>query len=110
MAGNERPLRRSRGSIASARERLYLTNPYFAPDDNFLALLLRAARRGVDVRILVGGPSTDVALARAAAHGRYETLLEAGARVFGRGVCRGPPVIQRDQPRGVPAPPSGTIA
>jgi cardiolipin synthase len=69
-------------SIAGARERLYITNAYFAPDDNFLALLVRAARRGVDVRILVGGPNTDVTVARAVAHGRYEALLEAGARVF----------------------------
>ena len=69
-------------SIAGARERLYITNAYFAPDDNFLGLLVRAARRGVDVRVLLGGPSTDVAVARTAAHGRYEAMLEAGARVF----------------------------
>jgi cardiolipin synthase len=69
-------------SIAGARERLYITNAYFAPDDNFLGLLVRAARRGVDVRVLLGGPSTDVAVARTAAHARYEAMLEAGARVF----------------------------
>ena len=69
-------------SIAGARERLYITNAYFAPDENFVALLARAARRGVDVRILVGGPSTDVGAARLAARGRYEALLEAGARVY----------------------------
>ena len=69
-------------SIAGARERLYITNAYFAPDDNFVALLARAARRGVDLRILVGGPGTDVGAARLAARGRYEALLEAGARVY----------------------------
>lgn len=69
-------------SIGGARERLYVTNAYFAPDDNFVALLTRAARRGVDVRILVGGPRTDVRAARLAAHGRYEALLEAGVRVY----------------------------
>jgi cardiolipin synthase len=57
-------------SIAGARERLYVTNAYFAPDDNFMALLTRAARRGVDVRLLVGGPRTDVRMARLAAHAR----------------------------------------
>jgi cardiolipin synthase len=36
----------------------------------------------VDVRILVGGPSTDVRAARLAAHGRYEALLGAGVRVY----------------------------
>ncbi len=69
-------------SIAGARERLYITNAYFAPDENFVALLRRAALRGVDVRILVGGPRTDIHAARLAARGRYEALLEAGARVY----------------------------
>ena len=69
-------------SIGGARERLYITNAYFAPDTNFVAFLTRAARRGVDVRVLVGGPRTDVRVARVAAHGRYEELLESGVRVY----------------------------
>jgi cardiolipin synthase len=69
-------------SIAGARRRLYVTNAYFAPDRNFVALLARAARRGVDVRILVGGPLTDVRAARLAAHARYDSLLSAGVRVY----------------------------
>ena len=69
-------------SIAGARERLYVTNAYFAPDDNFLALLTRAARRGVDVRLLVGGPLTDVRTARLAAQARYDSLMSAGVRVY----------------------------
>jgi cardiolipin synthase A/B len=69
-------------SIGGARERLFVTNAYFAPDTSFVAFLTRAARRGVDVRILVGGPSTDVRAARLAARGRYETLLSAGVRIY----------------------------
>ena len=69
-------------SIAGARERLWITNAYFAPDDNFVALLKRAARRGADVRVLVGGPLTDVRMARLAAHARYDSLLTAGVRVY----------------------------
>jgi cardiolipin synthase len=69
-------------SIASARERLYVTNAYFAPDENFLALLTRAARRGVDVRLLVAGPLTDVRAARLAARARYDSLISAGVRVY----------------------------
>ena len=69
-------------SIAAAQRRLYVTNAYFAPDVNFVALLARAARRGVDVRILVGGPLTDVRAARLAAHARYDSLLSAGVRVY----------------------------
>jgi cardiolipin synthase len=69
-------------SIAGARQHFYVTNSYFAPDENFVALLARAAKRGVDVRILVGGPRTDVRVARLAAHARYEPLLSAGVRVY----------------------------
>jgi cardiolipin synthase len=69
-------------SIAGARERLYVTNAYFAPDENFVALLTRAARRGVDVRLLVGGPRTDVRMARLAAHARFDSLLSAGVKVY----------------------------
>ncbi len=69
-------------SIAGARERLYVTNAYFAPDTSFIAFLTGAAARGVDVRILVGGPRTDVRAARLAARSRYERLLSAGVRVY----------------------------
>jgi len=69
-------------SIAGARERLYVTNAYFAPDTSFVAFLTRAARRGVDVRLLLGGPRTDIRAARLAARARYEQLLAAGVRVY----------------------------
>jgi cardiolipin synthase len=69
-------------SIASARQRLYITNAYFAPNDDFVRLLGEAARRGVDVRLLLGGPRTDVRLSRTAARARYATLLAAGVRIY----------------------------
>ncbi|HEX6628989.1 MAG TPA: phospholipase D-like domain-containing protein [Gemmatimonadaceae bacterium] len=69
-------------SIAGAKRSLYITNAYFAPDKNFVELLVDAARRGVDVQLLVGGPKTDVRVARLAAHGRYDALLAAGVRIF----------------------------
>jgi cardiolipin synthase len=69
-------------SIAGAQRSLYVTNAYFAPDRKFTALVAAAARRGVDVRILVGGPRTDVRAARLAARARYDALLSAGVRVF----------------------------
>ena len=69
-------------SIAGARKTLFITNAYFAPDKNFVGLLVDAARRGVDIRLLVGGPSTDVAVARRAAHARYDPLLSAGVKIY----------------------------
>ena len=69
-------------SIASARERLYITNSYFVPDRDFRNLLCDAARRGVDVRILTVSDATDVKSTWYAGRARYEQLLSAGVRVF----------------------------
>ncbi|PYO76780.1 MAG: hypothetical protein DMD63_13440 [Gemmatimonadetes bacterium] len=69
-------------SIAGARMTLFITNAYFAPDKNFVALLVDAANRGVDVRLLVGGPKTDVRVARLAAHARYDALLAANVKIY----------------------------
>jgi cardiolipin synthase len=69
-------------SIAGARKTLYITNAYFAPDDNFVEILNAAARRGVDVRVLTGGPRTDVTVVRLAGRASYDRLLTAGVRVY----------------------------
>ena len=68
--------------VGGARKRLWITTPYFAPPTRALQLLMRAAGRGVDVRLLLPGPKTDVPLARHAAHGAYSALLASGVRLF----------------------------
>jgi cardiolipin synthase len=45
-------------------------------------LLVKAARRGVDVRILTNGPASDVRTTWLAGRARYETLLAAGVRMY----------------------------
>lgn len=67
--------------VGAARRRLWITNAYFAPGHRAVRLLARAARRGVDVRLLLPGQS-DVPLVRHAAHGYYEDLLCCGVRIF----------------------------
>ena len=69
-------------SIAGARQRLYISNAYFVPDDDVRRLLVAAARRGVDVRVLTTGPETDVKTTRAAGRFRYEELLRGGVRIY----------------------------
>lgn len=69
-------------AIAGARERLWLTTAYFAPDRTFEQALCGAAHRGVDVRILVNGQQVDKEVARQAGHRSYGKLLEAGVRIF----------------------------
>lgn len=67
--------------LQSAERRLYVTTPYFVPDRRTQDQLVHAARRGVDVRLLLPGKS-DVPMARWAARAAYRTLLSAGIRVF----------------------------
>lgn len=69
-------------SIASARKRYYAANSYFVPDDDFRRLLVQAAKRGVDVRILTAGPKTDVKTTTYAGRARYPELLEGGVRIY----------------------------
>ncbi|WP_309669642.1 phospholipase D-like domain-containing protein [Gemmatimonas sp.] len=68
--------------IGGARQRLWITTPYFAPPTRALTLLLAAAQQGVDVRLLLPGEHADVPLIRHAAHGVYQKLLKGGVRVF----------------------------
>ncbi len=69
-------------SIAAARRTLYITSAYFVPDDDFRRLLVAAARRGVDVRVLVPDGHTDIPVARYAGRSHYEELLRGGVRIY----------------------------
>ncbi len=69
-------------SVASARERIWITNPYFVPDAALREILAERAQAGVDVRILTASENTDLNLVRRASHHHYEQLLEAGVRIF----------------------------
>jgi cardiolipin synthase len=69
-------------SIAGARKSLYITNSYFVPGENFMQLLLRAAKRGVDVRVLTVGDKTDVKTTWYAGRTYYEKLLEGGVKIY----------------------------
>jgi cardiolipin synthase len=65
----------------AARNTLWLTTAYFAPRHRAIPILGGAARRGVDVRLLVPGKS-DVPIVRHAGHGFFEALLSRGVRIF----------------------------
>ena len=68
--------------VGGARERIWITTPYFAPPTRALELLKAAARKGIDVRLLVPSERTDVPIVRHAAHGAYRTLMDSGVRIF----------------------------
>ena len=69
-------------SIAGARKTLYISNSYFVPGESFLQLLLAAAKRGVDVRVLTVSDKTDVKTAWYAGRTYYEKLLEGGVKIY----------------------------
>jgi cardiolipin synthase len=69
-------------AIGSAKKRLFITNSYFVPSENFCELLVAAAKRGVDVRILTCNAEGDVKSTYYAGHAKYATLLAHGVRIF----------------------------
>jgi cardiolipin synthase A/B len=76
-----RMLRLSQLMAAAARERLWISDAYFAGTPDYVQGLRAAARDGVDVRLLVPGTS-DIRLVQAFSRAGYRPLLEAGVRVF----------------------------
>lgn len=68
--------------LESAEERVRLTTAYFAPDAYFVGLLCAAARRGVEVEILLPGPHTDKRVCQLAGQLHYEDLTACGVKIF----------------------------
>jgi cardiolipin synthase len=70
-------------AIEHARQRVWLTYGYFVPDERVLQTLRDAARRGVDVRLMLPGFS-DFWAPFHAGRSHYGELLGAGVRLFER--------------------------
>ena len=68
--------------IRAARDHIWIENAYFLPDADLKAALCAAARRGVDVRIVVPGQYIDLKAVRYASRGNYRELLEAGVKIY----------------------------
>lgn len=68
-------------SISAAARRLWLSNSYFLPDKDTSALLVEAARRGVDVHILVPGKVNDVPATKAGGRSSFGDLLSGGVKI-----------------------------
>jgi cardiolipin synthase len=69
-------------AIASARERIHIASAYFAPTRDMRWLLMNAADRGVDVRILIPGVNTDQPMVWHAGRAIYGRLMDAGVRIY----------------------------
>ncbi|GCL65078.1 cardiolipin synthase ClsB [Pseudaquabacterium pictum] len=68
-------------AIGQAQQRLVLVCPYFYPGRLFRRALRQAARRGVQVRLLLQGKA-DYRMAALAAQVLYDEMLASGVRVF----------------------------
>jgi cardiolipin synthase len=67
-------------AIVSARRSVRITSAYFIPDRVIRRALIRAARRGVEVEVIVAR-NTDVPAALEAARAHYERLLAHGVKI-----------------------------
>jgi cardiolipin synthase len=72
--------RHYRAAIRAARKRVIIANAYFFPGYRLLRELRRAARRGVDVQLILQG-EPDVPMARSAAQWLYEYLRRGGVTI-----------------------------
>jgi cardiolipin synthase len=69
-------------AIAAAERRISITNPYCSPTKDQIALLVAAAKRGVDVRLLVPGDNNDQPASAAAGRNSYGDLLRGGVKIY----------------------------
>jgi cardiolipin synthase len=69
-------------AIGSAKHRLWISNSYFVPSENFCELLVSAVKRGVDVRVLTCNEDGDVKSTYYAGRAAYAKLLAQGVRIF----------------------------
>jgi len=70
-------------AITFAENSLHMTNAYFAPDSQVIKALIDAAKRGVDVKIILPG-TTDRSLALCAGQYHYSDLLKSGVKLYQR--------------------------
>jgi cardiolipin synthase len=68
-------------AISEAKKSIHITSAYFVPDQQIVDALVAAARRGVDVRLVLPGVS-DHGLIRFAGQAFYNQLLKGGVHVF----------------------------
>jgi cardiolipin synthase len=68
--------------IEGANHRVRIGTPYFLPDKAFRKALVRTARRGVHISVVVPGRATDQRWVRLASRRMFGELLEAGIRIY----------------------------
>lgn len=73
--------RQYRVALRAARKRVVIANAYFFPGYRFIREMRRAAKRGVDVRIILQG-QPDMPIVKTAASLLYDHMQRAGVKVY----------------------------
>lgn len=68
-------------AIATAKTSIYLTSPYFSPDESLLTALKTSALSGIDIRVIFPRTSDSI-IANWNTRSYISELLEAGVRVY----------------------------
>jgi len=68
-------------ALASAKHSVYITNPYFLPDEKMTTTLIAAARRGARIVLIVPG-AIDHNLVRQASRSEFGRLLKRGIQIY----------------------------
>ncbi len=70
-------------AIKAARREIIIQNPYMLPDDDAIAALGEAVKRGVDVKVMVPATtSTDSPVVQHASHQRFGKLMQHGVKIW----------------------------
>jgi cardiolipin synthase len=69
-------------AFTAAEERIWITNSYCAPSDDQVEDLVRAVKRGVDVRLLLPGKHQDQPQVESAGRPAYGEMLRGGVKIF----------------------------
>ncbi|MCU1285978.1 MAG: phospholipase D/Transphosphatidylase [Acidobacteriales bacterium] len=68
--------------LASSKSTIYMSSPYFLPDGDVRDELVRAVKRGVSVKIITPGKSSDHAVTRSSSRRLYGDLLQNGVQIY----------------------------
>ena len=69
-------------AIQSARTSIHIQNAYFLPDAQIRKALAEAAKRGVEVKVIVPGTEIDVPMVRLASRHHYGSMLKGGVKIY----------------------------
>jgi cardiolipin synthase len=69
-------------SVLGAERSIHITTPYFLPDQSFCEALIKKAKEGVAIQILVPNILNDVRAVYYASRFSYENLLDNGVHIY----------------------------